>query len=135
MGNKEFNRILPEEYYENTLFLLFQGPKILYAYWELSPGLKSALRRKKNMQIRLSTVSGKLYQTYNFDLREKNHYFKNVQPGTSYYCEIGTLYKENIFMPLLRSNSIFTPHDLPGNCNGIGVANSLSSTIMHKTRI
>ncbi|MEG3070814.1 MAG: DUF4912 domain-containing protein [Peptococcaceae bacterium] len=135
MGSEEFKRILPEEYHENTLFLLFQGPKILYAYWELSPGLKSALRRKKNMQIRLSMVSGKLCQTYNFDLKEKNHYFKNVQPGRSYYCEIGTLYKENIFMPLLRSNSIFTPYDLPGNCNGTSAANSPSSTIIHKTRI
>ena len=71
MRNREFKKFLPEGYHENTLLLLIQGPRILYAYWELSPGLKSALNEKESVQIRLNTgVSS--FVVYDFDQNEKN---------------------------------------------------------------
>ncbi len=111
MKNRKPKMILPEGYQENTLFLLIQGPRILYAYWELSPGLKRALSEKKYVQIRLKTGTGSFFQVYDLDLNKKSYYFENVQPGLSYSCEIGTLNENNVFLPLLQSNTIFAPHD------------------------
>jgi len=126
--NREFKKFLPEGYHENTLLLLIQGPRILYAYWELSPGLKSALNEKESVQIRLNTGVSSFCQVYDFDQNEKNHYFENVQPGMSYNCEIGTLNEDKIFLPLLRSNTIFAPPDLP--YNPTNKVNSPSSAIL-----
>ena len=127
MENQKFKKVLPAEYHENTLFLLIQSPKTLYAYWELSPGLKNTLSEKKSVQIRLNTEVSGFCQVYDFDLTKKSFYFENVQPGMSYNCEIGTLNEDNIFLPLLRSNTIFAPHDLP--CISTAEVNSPSSAI------
>lgn len=113
MANQKYKKTLPAEYHENALFLMIQGPKVLYAYWELSPGLKNTLGQKNNAQIRLNIEGKGLCQLYDFDLTEKSYYFENVQPGMSYNCEIGIFNHDNIFLPLLRSNTIFAPHDLP----------------------
>ncbi|MDD4334256.1 MAG: DUF4912 domain-containing protein [Desulfotomaculaceae bacterium] len=127
MGDQILKKILPAGYHENILSLLIQSPRILYAYWELSPGLKSALSEKERVQIRLNTGVSSFCQAYDFDLNEKNYYFKDVQPGMSYNCEIGTLNEDNLFLPLLRSNTIFAPNDLP--CNPTNKVNSPSSAI------
>ena len=113
MKNQELKKNLPAEYHENTLFLMIQSPTVLYAYWELSPGLKNTLSQKDSVQIRLNIEGKGPCRFYDFDLAEKSCYFENVQPGKSYNCEIG-LSHDHIFLPLLRSNTVSAPQDLPG---------------------
>ncbi|MFX4260622.1 DUF4912 domain-containing protein [Pelotomaculum propionicicum] len=128
MEKQGFKKVLPAEYHENALILMFQSPKVLYAYWELSPGLRNTLSGKKNVQIRLNINGKGIIQVFDFDLTKKSYYFENVIPGKSYNCEIGTLNEDNIFLPLLRSNIISAPHDLPGSVSP-GEANSPSSSV------
>lgn len=115
MGKKGFKKILPAEYHENALYLLIQSPKVLYAYWELSPGLKNTLSEKKKVQIRLNITGNGICQVNEIDLTDKSFYFDNVQPGLSYNCEIGMLDESGMFLPLLRSNTITAPHDMSGS--------------------
>ncbi len=109
---------LPPDYDENTLFLMVQSPRVLYAYWELSPGLKDVLKEKKRVQIRLNNEKRGPYYTCDIDLSKKSCYFSDVEPGLLYNCEIGILNSENAFYPLLQSNSANTPHDRPPDGQG-----------------
>jgi hypothetical protein len=107
------NIFVPIEYNENALSLMVQSPTVLYAYWELSHGLKNTLSRKRKVQIRLNIEGDGVRQTYDIDLLERSYYFHNVQPGLSYNCELGTLDDYNMFLPLLRSNTVNTPRVMP----------------------
>ena len=104
---------LPPDYHENTLFLMVQNPRVLYAYWELSPGLRNILSEKKKVQIRLNIEGDGISQTFDIDLSKKSCYFENIEPGLPYNCEIGILNPGNEFFSLLRSNSVTAPHEQP----------------------
>ncbi len=104
---------LPPDYQENALFLLVQSPRVLYAYWELSPGLKNTLSEKKRIQIRLNIEGDGIGQTCDIDLLKKSHYFENIKPGLPYNCEIGILNTGKEFFSLLRSNSVTAPCEQP----------------------
>lgn len=106
-------KFLPRDYQENALFLLVQSPRVLYAYWELSPGLKNTLSEKKRIQIRLNIEGAGTSQFCDIDLLQKSRYFENIQPGLLYNCEIGILNRENEFFSLLRSNSVAVPWEQP----------------------
>lgn len=121
-----FKKTLPVEYQENALYLLVQSPKVLYAYWELSPGLKNTLSEKKKVQIRLNITGKGTCQVNEIDMADKSFYFENVQPGLSYNCEIGTVNEVGIFLPLLRSNTITAPHELSGS--GLSEESNLPSS-------
>ncbi len=128
LKNQVFKKVLPAEYQENALYLMFQSPRVLYAYWELSPGLRNTLSEKRNVQIRLNINGKGISRAYGFDLTRKSYYFKHVIPGMLYNCEIGALNEDNVFLPLLRSNTISAPHELPGT-GSPGEANSPSSEV------
>jgi hypothetical protein len=113
MKDQEINKFVPIEYNENALSLMVQSPTVLYAYWELSHGLKNTLSRKKKVQIRLNIENDGIGQIYDIDLSEKSYYFNDVQPGLSYNCELGTVDEYDIFLPLLRSNTVNTPRITP----------------------
>lgn len=102
---------LPPDYHENALFLMVQSPRVLYAYWELSPGLKNTLSEKKKIQIRLNIEGDGISQACDIDLSRKSCYFENIEPGLPYNCEIGILNEGNEFFSLLRSNSVTAPND------------------------
>lgn len=109
--------LLPSGYDENALFLLVQSPKVLYAYWELSPGLKEALKEalseEKKVQIRLNIEGRGPFYAGEISLSERNFYFSEVEPGFSYNCEIGISRSGGDFYPLLRSNPVTAPIDRP----------------------
>lgn len=113
---------LPPDYNENALFLLVQSPKVLYAYWELSPGLKDALalNEEKKAQIRLNIDGCGPYYTCEIGLSIRSYYFSDVEPGLSYNCEIGIFHSDDDFYPLLRSNSVTAPHDRPSDGRNMG---------------
>jgi len=118
---------LPPDYQENALFLLVQSPRVLYAYWELSPGLKNTLSEKKRIQIRLNIEGDGISQTCDIDLFKKSHYFENIQPGLPYNCEIGILNTGDEFFSLLRSNSLTAPCEQPPEDDQLKEGGSVSS--------
>lgn len=112
--DKNYGQIpLPHDYNENAMHLLVQSPRVLYAYWELSPGLKNVFSEKKGVQIRLNAQGRGPYCTTDLDLSKRSHYFSGVEPGRSYNCEIGIVKNGNEFYPLLRSNSVVAPLERP----------------------
>lgn len=114
MQENDFLTSLPPGYNENTLLLLVQSPKVLYAYWELSGGLKDALcRQEKKLLIRLYIEGQGTCSTRSIDIAENNIYFSDVKPGLTYYCEIGTFNSGDRFYPLLRSDPVTAPYDRP----------------------
>ncbi|NLI11858.1 DUF4912 domain-containing protein [Pelotomaculum propionicicum] len=119
---------LPPEYQENALFLMVQSPRVLYAYWELSPGLKNTFSEKKRIQIRLNIEGKGICQICDIDLLKKSYYFENIQPGLTYNCEIGTLNNRNEFFPLLRSNPATAPNEQSPLDTQIKEGGYLSST-------
>lgn len=104
---------LPEGYEENTLFLLVQSPRVLYVYWELSPGQRAAIAEKGRLTLRLSIVNGGPYRSYDIDPMWNSFYFNGVEPGREYYCEIGVVSGHGEFYSLINSNSVFTPPERP----------------------
>lgn len=115
VDNKHIPVPLPPDYHENVLFLLVQSPKVLYVYWELSPGLKELLEEEEKVQIRLNIEGRGAFFTTDLDMSQKSFYFSDVEPGFAYNCEIGIMNHENVFYPLLRSNSVNTPLDRPAD--------------------
>lgn len=112
---------LPSGYEENTLFLLVQSPRVLYAYWELSPGQRAALAEKGRLQLRLNIAGAGLYRSYDIqDIKTSwnSFYFSGVLPDCEYYCEIGILDESGEFYPILHSNTVFTPPEKPGGTPG-----------------
>jgi len=112
-----YHVLLPPNYDENALFLMFQSPRVLYAYWELSPGLKKLLYMHKKVQIRLNAEGHKVCHTHDIALSQKSFYFMDIEPGQSYYCEIGIINLGDQFYPLLCSNTVTTPLDHPREGN------------------
>lgn len=119
MQNSDSLTSLPPGYNENTLLLLVQSPTVLYAYWDLSGGLKDALNRQENkLLIRLYVGGQGPCGTWDIDIAGKSFYFYDVKPGLTYYCEIGTFGLGDRFYPHLRSNPVTTPHDRPSEDYG-----------------
>jgi hypothetical protein len=113
---------LPPDYHENALFLLVQSPRVLYVYWELSPGLKDLLEKKEKVQIRLNMEGRGPFYTTGFNMSQKSFYFSDVEPGLAYNCEIGIVSRDDLFYPLLRSNSVSTPLDRPADGRSLAEA-------------
>lgn len=137
MKDRDINKFVPVEYNENALSLMVQSPTVLYAYWELSHGLKNTLSGKKKVQIRLNIEGDGVRQTYDIDLSEKSYYFNDVQPGLSYNCELGTVADYDMFLPLLRSNTVNTPGVTPSQGSvlpGEAAPTSFSSRAFHREK-
>lgn len=135
MKDRDINKFVPIEYNENALSLMVQSPTVLYAYWELSHGLKNTLSGKKKVQIRLNIEGDGVGQIYDIDLSEKSYYFNDVLPGLSYNCELGTVDDYDIFLPLLRSNTVNTPRVTPSHGSispGEAAPSSFSSRAFHR---
>ncbi len=127
MEDYNIPKSLPPDYQENALFLLVQSPRVLYAYWELSPGLKNTLSEKKRIQIRLNIEGDGISQSCDIHLLKKSHYFENIQPGLPYNCEIGILNAGDEFFSLLRSNSVTAPSEQPPEDDQLKEGGSVSS--------
>lgn len=110
----QFSKVsLPTGYEENTLFLLVQSPRVLYVYWELSPGQRAALAEKGKLQLRLNITGMGPYRRYDIQPFWNSFYFDGVLPGYEYICEIGVLGESGDFYPTLYSNTVFTPPEKP----------------------
>ncbi len=104
---------LPSGYFENRLILMAQSPRVLYAYWELSPGQKTALAEKSNMKLRLIKVGDSTCRIYDIDPLTKSYYFNEVEPGTLYSCDLSTTDENGDFYPFISSNTVMAPREKP----------------------
>ncbi len=100
---------LPSNYGDNTLVLMMQTPKTLYAYWELSQNQRSALAEKKKLVLRLNSANRGVYRTYTIEPYWDSFYFTGVDPGMEYYCDISVEDGDNELYPIIYSNPISSP--------------------------
>jgi len=106
MPNEEAE--LPTAYQENVLCLMVQAPDVVFAYWDLSRGHIHSIGGEKKLVLCLYQDSLLNYKV-TLPPFTNNWYFRDVQPGSSYYCELGFQGAGGTFFPLLRSNRVYTP--------------------------
>jgi hypothetical protein len=99
---------LPVVYHENVLCLLVQKPDVLFTYWDLSPGHLEIIDRQKKLILCLYK-EGFLDKKIDLPPFTNSWYFRQVEPGCVYFCELGIDGGNDAFIPLLRSGSISTP--------------------------
>ncbi|MCL6557253.1 MAG: DUF4912 domain-containing protein [Firmicutes bacterium] len=102
---------LPEVYRENVLRLMVQGPRVIYAYWDLSPGHLRAAGEKPFVLYLYE--EGRLVRKINLPPFTLSWYFRGVEPGSSYRCELGYEGEGGVFLPFLHSNPVNTPDLAP----------------------
>lgn len=99
---------LPVVYHENVLCLLVQKPDVLFAYWDLSPGHLEVVGRQKKLILCLYK-EGSRNKKIDLPPFSNNWYFRQVEPGCEYFCELGIDGGDDTFIPILRSGSMNTP--------------------------
>lgn len=102
---------LPEVYRENVLRLMVQGPRVIYAYWDLSPGHLRAAGEKP--LVLCLYEDSRLVRKIILPPFTTNWYFRDVEPGFGYRCELGYEGAGGVFLPFLRSNPVNTPDLAP----------------------
>jgi hypothetical protein len=90
-----------------------QSPRVLYVYWELSPGQKIALAEKSHLKLRLNKVGNGAYRVCDIAPNTNNYYFEEVDPGTLYSCDLSTIDNNGDFYPFISSNAVMTPSEKP----------------------
>ena len=104
---------LPSGYSENRLILMAQGPRVLYAYWELSPGQIIALAEKSQLKLRLNKVGTGSYRICDAEPLANHYYFDGVDPGVLYSCDLSTVHNNGDFYPFITSNTVMAPQEKP----------------------
>jgi hypothetical protein len=90
-----------------------QSPRVLYAYWELSPGQKIALAEKSHLKLRLNKVGDGTCRVCDIDPGANNFYFDGVDPGTLYSCDLSSVDNNGDFYPFISSNAVMSPAERP----------------------
>lgn len=117
---------LPSGYFENRLILMAQSPRVLYVYWELSPGQKVALAEKSNLKLRLNKVGNGTCRVCDIDPNTNNYYFEGVDPGTLYSCDLSAIDNKGDFYPFISSNTLMSPREKPEGEAGFSSADLIS---------
>jgi len=109
---------LPTGYGDNTVVLLVQTPRVVYAYWEITPAAWHTLTGRGVFTLRFWEGDGAgTHRDVYPDLRAGNWYFRDVKPGVSCFCEIGCT-EQGVFYPFLRSAPVTTPFDTAAPAEG-----------------
>jgi hypothetical protein len=90
-----------------------QSPRVLYAYWELSPGQKIALAEKSHLKLRLNKVGNGTCRVHDITPSTNNYYFEGVEPGMLYSCDLSTIDNNGDFYPFISSNAVMSPPEKP----------------------
>ena len=110
----EFLGYLPDSYGTQKLFLVPRDPRILFAYWDLSPfQYQEAARVAKEGKIFLEVYvpgEGRVQQVHIWD-SHKNWYLQVNRPDTSFVAQIGFYRHDGGFEVLARSAEVRTPRD------------------------
>ena len=110
----EFLGYLPDSYGTQKLFLVARDPRILFAYWDLSPfQYQEAARVAKDGKIFLEIYvpgEGRVQQIHVWD-SHKNWYIQVNRPDTAFIGQLGYYTPEGGFVVLARSAEVRTPRD------------------------
>jgi len=114
---KETFPALPREYGENDLLLMVVDPDVVYAAWEI---IKDALPEEKGeITMRVSEVSGigisgalagRPFLDIKIEDRVGSGFFDIHMPGRDVVAEIGLLFADGTFKPILRSPVVSFPN-------------------------
>ncbi|MDA8096726.1 MAG: DUF4912 domain-containing protein [Clostridia bacterium] len=113
MNHTNWTSPLPPSYDGNTLVALVQGPGVVYVYWELSPEFWDLLTTGGEFALRLYQVSRNesvLLEEVLPDWRTGNWYFRNVNDGVEYRCELGRREGDRYYS-YLSSEVVATPRE------------------------
>lgn len=125
-GRRDFREsgyVLPQRYGKERLVLMARDPRWLYAYWELANERYQELRSRRLGEWGLSKPVLRLYdlseespshRVVDVELRDDadNWYVRLNRPRHRFVAEIGRIFPDG-FVPLLRSNEVMLPPDLP----------------------
>jgi hypothetical protein len=110
----EFLGYLPDSYGTRKLFLAARDPRILFAYWDLSPvQYQEAARVAKDGKIFLEVYvpgEGRVAQVHVWD-SHKNWYVQVNRPDTAFIAQLGFYRPDGSFEALARSAEVRTPRD------------------------
>jgi hypothetical protein len=110
----EFLGYLPDSYGTRKLFLAARDPRILFAYWDLSPvQYQEAARAAKDGKIFLEVYvpgEGRVAQVHVWD-SHKNWYVQVNRPDTMFVAQLGFYRPDGSFEVLARSAEVRTPRD------------------------
>jgi hypothetical protein len=110
----EFLGYLPDSYGTRKLFLVPRDPRILFAYWDLSPvQYQESARVAKDGKIFLEIYvpgEGRVQQVHIWD-SHKNWYLQVNRPDTAFLAQIGFYRPDGGFEVLARSGEVRTPRD------------------------
>lgn len=117
MVKKDFDP-LPQFYDDNLIGFFSQGPGVVYVYWELSGSQWEAVADLAGLVlIRLyRVVDGDGFDCLYLPVAEVepppgtgNWYFRGLDPGSAYSCEIGCRLPDGSFFSLIKSDQLTTP--------------------------
>ncbi len=110
----EFLGYLPDSYGTRKLFLVPRDPRILFAYWDLSPvQYQEAAHAAKDGKVFLEVYipgEGRVQQVHIWD-SHKNWYLQVNRPDTAFVAQIGYYKHDGGFEVLARSAEVRTPRD------------------------
>jgi hypothetical protein len=110
----EFLGYLPESYGTRKLFLVPRDPRILFAYWDLSPvQYQEAARVAKDGKIFLEIYvpgEGRVQQVHIWD-NHKNWYLQVNRPDTAFVAQICYYRQDGGMEVMARSGEVRTPRD------------------------
>jgi hypothetical protein len=110
----EFLGYLPDSYGSRKLFLVPRDPRILFAYWDLSPlQYQEAAHAAKEGKVFLEVYvpgEGRVAQVHIWD-SHKNWYLQVNRPDTAFIAQIGYYKHDGGFEVLARSSEVRTPRD------------------------
>ncbi len=120
---RERDYVLPERYGMDRLVLMARDPRWLYAYWEMASDRYQELRSRRLDEWGLSRPVLRLYdlseespvhRVVDVELQDdaENWYVRLNRPRHRFVAEIGRIFPDG-FVPLLRSNEVQLPPDLP----------------------
>ena len=110
----EFIGHLPDSYGTRKLFLVPRDPRILFAYWDLSPvQYQEAARVAKDGKIFLEVYvpgEGRVQQVHVWD-SHKNWYLQVNRPDTAFVAQLGYYRHDGGFEVIARSGEVRTPRE------------------------
>ncbi|MGQ9497357.1 MAG: DUF4912 domain-containing protein [Desulfotomaculales bacterium] len=110
-------RDLPGSYGDSTVVLLVQTPRVVYAYWEITPVAWHTLTRRGVFTLRFWEGDPGAHRDVYPDRRAGGWYFRDVKPGVLCFCEVGCT-EQGAFYPFLRSAPVTTPFDTAAPVEG-----------------
>jgi hypothetical protein len=106
--------VLPESYFEDTLFLVARDPRWLFSYWDFnwSKYLPGEFRGGvKQFFLKVVTSAGQEAALVEINPEARNWYVAVNSPDTAYYAEIGFFDKPGNWHGLVQSGVAVTPAD------------------------